>query len=43
MNDLHIHFARGCAIVAALLVVYLIACGINALISHFFPDHDNND
>ena len=31
IDDLHIHYARGCAIVAALLVVYLLACAINAL------------
>ena len=37
IDDLHIHFARGCAIVAWLLVVYLLACGLNALLERVWP------
>lgn len=31
LDDMHIVFARGCAIVAAFLVIYLIACGLAAV------------
>ena len=42
MTDPHIIVARFFACVALMLVAYLLACGVNALISYFFPNNDQN-
>ena len=43
MTDHFILVARCFAVIALMLTAYLVACGVNALISHFFPDNDQND